>query len=413
MNIPFKAKLYIILLAVIAIPLTYFISSSWDVAPISVVIFWAFLAVFSESLGITLPNGVGISVSFATHLACIINFGPATAIIITSCSYLLRVLNTNGKYMHLFNTPASKTLFNVTQGIISAGISSVMFIRVGGVIGEYKSIPILIAVLTYLIVNSIIMSILMSLLNNHRFFSVWKNTFVGVMPNIIAVSMIGVIIAMAYMSYGVIAVLLFYGPLLLARFSFKLYIDMRKTYMETIQAFNKVLEAKDEYTSGHAERVQGYALSIANEMKVSDDVIQKISTAALLHDIGKIGIDDYILKKPGALTSEEYSNIQRHPCIGANILEGVDFLHDISLIVEQHHERHDGKGYPNGLLGDDIRIEAAILAIADVYDAMTSNRPYRDALPGSVALEELRCNRGTQFHPEITDCFIKIIERDL
>ena len=412
MVIPNKAKIYIIFLTILAIPLTYYISTNWELALFPVVIFWAILAIFSESLGITLPNGVGISVSFATHLACIINFGPFTAIIITASAYLFRVLTIQGSTHHLLNTSFHKTLFNVSQGIISSGIAGIIYVKSGGIIGEYVSVPTLLTVLSYLIINSILMSTLMAILNKKRFVSVWRATFIGVLPNIVAVSMIGVIIALAYMSYGIVAVLLFYGPLLLARFSFKLYIDMRTNYIETIQAFNKVLEAKDKYTSGHAERVQGYACKIAESMKISESQIQKISTAALLHDIGKIGIDDSILKKPGELTAEEYVAIQSHPSIGSNIIEGVDFLHDISHIVEQHHEKYDGTGYPKGLKGEEIRLEAAILSIADVYDAMTSDRPYRKALSTSFTIKELKLNSGTQFDPKIASHFIKIIEKE-
>ena len=128
--------------------------------------------------------------------------------------------------------------------------------------------------------------------------------------------------------------------------------------------------------------------------------------------VGKICIDDSILTKPGSLTVDEYKDMQRHPSIGAKILEGVDFLHDISHIVEQHHERYDGEGYPNGLKNDEIRLEASILSIADVYDAMTSDRPYRKALSKETAIKELEDNSGIQFHPTLVNHFMKIIDED-
>jgi putative nucleotidyltransferase with HDIG domain len=215
--------------------------------------------------------------------------------------------------------------------------------------------------------------------------------------------------ALSYSQYGIGAVLLFFGPLLLARFSFKLYIDMRNVYVNTIQLLNRTMEAKDSYTSGHAARVQEYAVSLAKEIGMSERKIENIRKAAILHDIGKIGIDDSILKKSGSLTAAEYSMIKQHPVIGAEILKDVDFLKEITEIIRHHHERYDGKGYPDGLKGDAIPIEAAILAIADVYDAMTSNRPYRSAMEKDVALREIRQNAGTQFDPILADKFVQII----
>jgi putative nucleotidyltransferase with HDIG domain len=166
----------------------------------------------------------------------------------------------------------------------------------------------------------------------------------------IAVSTLGIIIALAYISYGPWAVLLFFGPLLLARYSFKLYIDMRHMYMETIEAFTKAIEAKDSYTSGHASRVGKYAEKLAKAVKLSDYKIDKIKTAALLHDIGKIGIEDGILKKPGKLSKEEYEIIKQHPVIGAQILKDVYFLKDVINIIKYHHERYDGSGIQKELV---------------------------------------------------------------
>jgi putative nucleotidyltransferase with HDIG domain len=184
---------------------------------------------------------------------------------------------------------------------------------------------------------------------------------------------------------------------------------MRNLYISTIQTLSKTIEARDPYTSGHANRVLDYSVKLAKEIGLSDEKVQNIRTAALLHDIGKIAINDSILNKSSKLTSEEYAEIMKHPSVGAEIVSKMDFFKNIKGIVRYHHERYDGKGYPDGLVGDDIPLEACILAIADAYDAMTSDRPYRQALAKDEALKEIENNAGTQFHPELARTFVSIM----
>jgi putative nucleotidyltransferase with HDIG domain len=156
--------------------------------------------------------------------------------------------------------------------------------------------------------------------------------------------------------------------------------------------------------------VEKFAVELAKAYHLPFESIQNLKTASILHDIGKIGIHDEILNKASRLTQEEYQEIMRHPAIGAEIISKVNFLSDITTIVKHHHERYDGKGYPDGLSGEDIPIEAAILTIADSYDAMTSDRPYRTAMTPEEALSELQKNAGTQFHPDLVKVFVSIID---
>jgi putative nucleotidyltransferase with HDIG domain len=257
------------------------------------------------------------------------------------------------------------------------------------------------------------MSELISLLENKPFMQTWLNNFRGVAFSVFAVGIIGIILALAFIGYGPPAVLLFFAPLLLARYSFKLYLNMKHTYIDTISAFNKFLEAKDMYTSGHASRVLKYSEMIGEDLHLTQDRMDNLKNAAILHDIGKIGIDDNILKKPSSLSLDEYNTIKSHVTIGAEIIDGIDFLKGISKIVAQHHERPDGMGYPYGLKEVDICVEASILSIADVYDAMISDRPYRKGMGIEYAVSELRSNKGTQFNPKVADAFIKILEKEI
>jgi HD-GYP domain-containing protein (c-di-GMP phosphodiesterase class II) len=189
-----------------------------------------------------------------------------------------------------------------------------------------------------------------------------------------------------------------------------LYEDIEKSYFSTVRALAKAIEVKDPYTHGHSERVTEYALLIADAMCLEEREKQKLKYAATLHDIGKIGIAGRVLNKPSDLTSEEYTHVKTHPILGESIVEPVEFLQGPRPIILHHHERYDGTGYPQGLKGSRIPLCARILSVADAFEAMRSDRPYRRALPLHKAIEELRHNAGSQFDPEVISVFLEIIE---
>jgi putative nucleotidyltransferase with HDIG domain len=190
----------------------------------------------------------------------------------------------------------------------------------------------------------------------------------------------------------------------------RLYEEQQSTYLNTVQALVSAIEASDAYTRGHSERVTRYSLSLARFMNLSPNALKRLEQAAILHDIGKIGIDIALLHKQGKLTSDDIDILQQHPVIGVRILEPIGFLREVREIIEQHHERFDGKGYPHGLGAEDLLIEARILAVADTYDAMTSDRPYRKALSHETAVQEIADHSGTQFDPEVARAFIAMCQ---
>ncbi|MBF0619686.1 MAG: HD domain-containing protein [Candidatus Omnitrophica bacterium] len=177
-----------------------------------------------------------------------------------------------------------------------------------------------------------------------------------------------------------------------------------------IQSLVRIVEAKDHYTRGHSERVAEYSSKIAVQMGFTPEEVEMLEQVAVLHDIGKLAIRDDILNKPGKLNDEEWEIVRNHPLIGEDILRPVSLTPEMLAIVRGHHERYDGKGYPDGLRGERINIFSQILSVADAYDAMTSSRAYRSALGALEALAEIERNRGTQFSPRIVDAFTQVIQ---
>ena len=231
------------------------------------------------------------------------------------------------------------------------------------------------------------------------------------LPNIATSAPIAYFIAkFMLMQNGEYLVILLMIPLLLARYSFVLYLDGKKNYYDMIKTLTAALEAKDQYTEGHSHRVEGYAETIARKMHCSQSNIENIKVAALLHDVGKIGIDDKILSKPGPLTPEERVIIMTHPQISASILKNVKLDSDVREAILHHHERYDGNGYPSRTKGDENTLETYIIGVADAYDAMTSNRPYSASLPVQRVAEILREESGKQFHPKVVSAFLEVLQ---
>ncbi|HMC37416.1 MAG TPA: diguanylate cyclase, partial [Actinomycetota bacterium] len=189
------------------------------------------------------------------------------------------------------------------------------------------------------------------------------------------------------------------------------FADLERAYLQTIEVLANALEAKDEYTSGHAREVAEFSITVGREMGLQPDELRVLELAGIFHDIGKIGVASNIINKPAALDPDEMAEMQKHPEIGAQILAPVEFLQPVRPIVRAGHERWDGKGYPDGLAGEDIPLGARIIFVCDAYHAMTSDRAYRKALPEEEALRRLGDAAGTQFDPGVVDAFMRVHER--
>lgn len=410
-----KTKAYIIFVYLIAILLfaesyrnpTYNIKVN-----IAYIVFFVILLIIADSLEVSY-NDISVCTGYSVVLASILLFGPKTAIIIVCIGTMLRFYKTDNKYSFVFNIPPYKTLFNMSIMLISVALSTKFYELLGGIYYNFYSsfVPILFMPVVFLIVNYSLIYFLVHLTSYENFFMLISKNIVMGLLSIIAMVPLGIMMAIGFRQFSYLGVIVVFGLIYLARYSFILYINMKRAYMDTVRALSMAVEAKDRYTEGHSARVVDYAEKIGLAMRFSENHIENLKIASLLHDIGKIGIPEAILNKPGRLSNEEYAVIKSHPVIGANIIKDVDNLKAVVDVVKYHHERYDGNGYPEGLSGDDIPIDAAIISVADAYDAMCSDRPYRKAMPKEKAMSILKEERGRQFNPRVVDVFLKILSR--
>ncbi len=202
------------------------------------------------------------------------------------------------------------------------------------------------------------------------------------------------------------------AALILDNTRLKIEFGRKELYLKTITALTSAIDAKDRYTRNHSRNVARYAVVLGEKLGLSSEEIMNINYGAILHDIGKIGVPEATLNKPGRLTPHEFELIKTHPTIGVNILAPIDFLEEAMNVVRHHHERYDGSGYPSGLKGESIPYAARIVAIADAWDAMTSHRSYRRALTVEAAIRELQAGSGGQFDPAMVNIFTYIIQKN-
>jgi putative nucleotidyltransferase with HDIG domain len=211
----------------------------------------------------------------------------------------------------------------------------------------------------------------------------------------------------AYSPWNLLLVLI---PLGLVHVSLRNYMKLRHETKKTFESVVEMLHARDPYTFEHSKDVAQLATAIAQKLKLHQDQVEQIRSAALIHDIGKLGIPDSILKKPGPLTDEEWELMKRHPDIGADLIKDLEIYRDIVDIVRYEHERWDGSGYPKGLKGEEIPIGARVVAAADIYHALTTDRPYRPAYSHEEALQMIRDLRGETLDPQVVDALLSVLE---
>ena len=417
-KIPLKLKMYLTTIYLMTL-ICIFYSMFYNLLPVTPIkyidtIFFIILVAITESF--TVPfNNMSFSTSFAIQLAAYILFGPIIALLVIILGFSARVLKVKNGYQHIFNTPIYGTLYNYCILVLAVLSGNSVYLMCGGTFSIDKLssniFEIILFCFVFFIVNTIIISSLSSLMTNKNFIYVFIDNIRLIIFNIIVMAPFGILLAYIFNLYNYGSVILVLLPIVLARYTFSLYIQTKSQYVQTVDALMLAMEARDKYTEGHSQRVAEISVSIAKELKYNDWKIQHLNMAALLHDVGKIGINDEILNKPGKLTVEEFDTIKTHPQIGYNILKDIKNLEYILPIVRHHHERYDGKGYPDAKRAEELSLDVFIIQLADSIDAMATDRPYRKALSHDVIIEEIKKHSGSQFHPKVVAAYFKVLEK--
>ena len=390
----------------------------------------AALTLLSGSFTIRIPTIPALlSVSETFVFAAVLLYGPAaaTAIVVLDTLIISLWLGTR------FRSPA-RVLFNVAAPSVAIWIAAQFFYAWAGTrpLSTYVDTPppiltlvppLLAMALCYFLLNSWLVAGAVSYETGRPAFRVWRKNFLWLSLNYFSGASVAALLLPYLQSPGAQSIRLIgiIPPLLLISYlTFKTALgrvedatshltELNKLYLSTIETLAMAIDAKDQITHGHIRRVQTYAVALAKEMGVADEsLIKAIEAAALLHDMGKLAVPEYILNKPGPLTPSEFDKMKLHASVGADILSAIDFPYPVVPIVRHHHENWNGTGYPAGLSGADIPIGARILSVVDCFDALTSDRPYRPRLSDKEALRILAERRGTMYDPLVVDTFNRI-----
>jgi putative nucleotidyltransferase with HDIG domain len=392
------------------------IAASWRATGVSLSASFALFAalmIMSEILAVALPMG-NMSLAHPLSVAAAVLLGPTYA-------GLLMVLAQTPSLFGEKRIAPTKALFNAAQMALAALAAGWFYLFAGGRLldrapmgaGDFPRLlfPMVVVALVGTICNFALAGTAVHLLLGVSLRRVWSSEFAAVAPTEVAMGLVGVTMSQVIAAVGLLGLLLFVIPLVVARSTYHRYAELTRTYGDTVRSLVAAVEAKDTYTKGHSVRVAEYAVAIAREMGESEGTIERLEYAALLHDLGKVGVPRALLAKPSRLTEDEFAEVRRHPEIGAHILESVHYLGDIVPIIRYHHERVDGSGYGEGLRGEAIPLSARVLAVADAYDAMTSARPYRSAMPKDAAMQEIRSGAGSQFDDRVVGAFVSIVAK--
>lgn len=377
----------------------------------------------TSAFKVSLPlakSGSTMSVSYAVDFASLLLLGPNETMLVavtsawSQCTFRMKQKN-----------PLYRTLFSMACLAITVQASGFAYELLGGVPGHLAhdvpgiARPLVAAATMYFIFNTSLIAVAVSLATQQGFIAVWNQNFLWSAPSYFVGAGAAAIATWAVMTSGGWLAILASAPLYLTYRTYKVYLgridderrhveEMADLHLATIEALALAIDAKDQTAQSHIRRVQVYATSIARGLGMSDTEIQGVKTAALLHDIGKLAVPEHILSKPGPLTQEEFQKIRVHPQVGAEIISAVPFPYPVAPLILSHHERWDGKGYPQGLKGEEIPLGARILSVVDYYDALTSDRPYHKAMTHEAALALLQQEAGRALDPAVVQMFVKM-----
>jgi HD-GYP domain-containing protein (c-di-GMP phosphodiesterase class II) len=373
---------------------------------------FAFLSFISEMFPVDVGVESSESVAIAFHVGAIVLYGPGVAQWVAAIgSGLVDIVD---------RKPIHKLLFNIGQYAICVGGSGLVYramaARMASDALESSRIDLIqlfpaliVMILTYLLLNVTLVSVVVALSLGLSPLDLWGVSYRGTLFQYFALGPMGILVALVYQQQP-IGIVLLALPVVLARMALKNYIQLISETKQTLEILADVIDKRDRYTFQHSKRVSKYAVEVARRLGLSESDVQLIDSAARVHDLGKIVIADDILQKPGKLTPAEFGSVKTHPVEGSRIVKNLSLYQKGLNFILYHHEKYDGSGYPEGLRGNAIPLGARIICVADSFDAMTTDRPYRPAMPVESAIRELSSCAGTHFDPEIVKVFISYLE---
>jgi len=386
----------------------------WNIPGISesawpLILVWLVLILATDAAPVSLPGGGFITVSSTVDYAGILILGPVPVALAEFVATLILQLAVRRRPFH-------KALFNASAFAGTVLVAGWVFTSMGGVPGgaiEFPSIlpPLLAMGMVYYALNTSIVSVILALADGKKAWRIWQVNYLWTILHMMASLPFGAAFAVAYHALGIWGVVLFVIPLLLARYTFKLYIEMKRDLVDFAAVLAGMIDEFDPYTCQHSQRVSRYAGLVAREMGLSERGVEKAEVSGLLHDLGKISVTQRdIVLKPGPLTAEERARICLHADIGADIVGRVRAFQGLAPAVRYHHERMDGRGY-HKLPAAEVPLTARVVMVADAFDAMTSDRVYRKALSLEEALAELDRHSGTQFDKSAVEALNRLVAR--
>jgi diguanylate cyclase (GGDEF)-like protein/putative nucleotidyltransferase with HDIG domain len=422
---PLLARLYVgaVIALGAALLVVFFPRDSSDVILFVVL---ALLSSITSVFKVKLPlarSGSTMSVSYAVDFAALLLLGADKTMLVAAASAwsqcTFRIAERNAWH---------RTLFSMACLVVTVQAAGHAYHWLGAPVGELPSSvfglakPLVGAATVYFLFNTATIATAIALSTRQSLFRVWNENFLWSAPSYFVGALVAAVAAYAYELLGPWVAPLTAAPLYLTYRTYKVYLgriddeqrhvrEVSDLHLATVEALALAIDAKDQTSTTHIRRVQLYAAEIARALGMSDNDIQGVKTAALLHDIGKLAVPEHILSKPGPLTPEEFQKIRAHPKVGAEIIGAVPFPYPVAPLILCHHERWDGKGYPAGLKGDDIPLGARILSVVDYYDALMTERPYHKAMSEDAAVALLQQEAGKGLDQVVVSLFIELLPR--
>ncbi len=436
---PSQVKLFIFLGIVIAAGcLLCFRAFVFEPSPDLVTIgLFVLLAILAEVLHLDTSEDYNVSVSVAVNFAAALTAGLPGLVLVSGADAITHRLQQSAP----LKPAIYKTAFNWSSHIL-AGLPAVLAIQWLAVPLDVSNlaillVPIALTSLLYFLVESGLIALAITLSQGSNFIKLWTENFRWVTGHYLVLCMMGLLMAVAFRAQGIMGIIVFAVPPLMMRYAQQQYVERTRGSMRELKRLNdqltqanaeivrasqsiqqlndelfvtlaKIIDARDPYVSGHASKVADYAMAIGQEFGLSAAQTNQLRQAALLHDIGKLGIPESILHKPSRLTDQEYEILKKHAVLGADFLLTSQGLKPLARLVRHHHERWDGMGYPDQLAGVQIPLEARILAVCDAVEAMASDRPYHQAMSLAQIITEVKRSAGTQFDPTVAEAFIRV-----